>query len=59
MPTGIYGRCIPSIGTESTIVVFVPYLTVVAERNLYNFYFKTTKTVETKGIEMLYHFTFL
>jgi len=39
--------------------VFLPYLTVVAERNLYHFYFKTTKTVETKGIEMLYHFAFL
>ena len=37
MPTGIYGSCIPSIGMKSTIVVFVPYLTVVAERNLSHF----------------------
>jgi len=37
MPTGIYGRCMSSIGMKSTIVVFVPYLTVVAERNLSHF----------------------
>jgi len=46
-------------GMKSMIDIFVPHPTVCWRKNLCHFYFKMTKYVEIKGIEMLCYFSLL